>query len=389
MQSLGDGMGGGHKQGPRVAWKTALVLTAGASVLSAGVWQRTRSLDAEVQRLRGALVQPAVGRPLPPAPLLDTRLAAPPPSRDAEHAATVAALRAELDETRTRLTALESERRMGETVIRRYGPGVALIQGAYGFTAPDGTPARVEAITDDEGKTEGDLVLPVSEHVVEYYGTGFLVDGSGLILSNRHIAEPWWNDDAAGALVKRGFKPRFIRLRAFFPGETEGFDLTPHVVSNQVDLAILQVDLRGRRIPALPLAGSAQAAVAGQPVVVLGYPTGLEAIMAKSESGVVRTILDTHGNSRDRVTEAFSRRGLIRPSATQGHIGDITETDIVFDAATTQGGSGGPIFNRDGQVIAVEYAVLPQFGGNSFAVPISYALEILRVARDPELATAD
>jgi serine protease Do len=124
-------------------------------------------------------------------------------------------------------------------------------------------------------------------------------------------------------------------------------------------------------------------------VVVLGYPTGLEAIMAKSESGVVRTILDAHGNSRDRVTEAFSRRGLIRPSATQGHIGDITETDIVFDAATTQGGSGGPIFNRDGQVIAVEYAVLPQFGGNSFAVPISYALEILRVARDPELATAD
>jgi serine protease Do len=385
MQPLGDRTG---NQGQRVAWKTVLVLTAGASVLSAGVWQRTRSLDAEVQRLRGAMVEPVVSRPAP-STLPEVHLAAPARAHDVAQDATVAALRSELEETRARLASLEAERRMGETVIRRYGRGVALIQGAYGFTAPDGTPARAEVEGEEDGKVEGDLVVPVSDHVVEYYGTGFLVDGSGLVLSNRHIAEPWWNDDAAEAMIKRGFKPRFVRLRAFFPGEAESFDLTPHVVSNQVDLAILQVDLRGRRIPALPLAGSAEAAVAGQPVVVLGYPTGLEAIMAKSESGVVRTILDTHGNSRDKVTEAFSRSGLIRPSATQGHIGDITETDIVFDAATTQGGSGGPIFNRDGQVIAVEYAVLPQFGGNSFAVPITYALDILRVARDPELAPAD
>ena len=49
----------------------------------------------------------------------------------------------------------------------------------------------------------------------------------------------------------------------------------------------------------------------------------------------------------------------------------------VFDAPTTQGGSGGPIFNKNGQVIAVEYAVLPKFGGNSFGVPVTYALELL------------
>ena len=88
-------------------------------------------------------------------------------------------------------------------------------------------------------------------------------------------------------------------------------------------------------------------------------------------------ILSSHGTDSERVTEALSQRGLIRPSTTQGHIGDITRSDIVFDAPTTQGGSGGPIFNKNGHVIAVEYAVLPKFGGNSFGVPITYALEML------------
>jgi S1-C subfamily serine protease len=110
---------------------------------------------------------------------------------------------------------------------------------------------------------------------------------------------------------------------------------------------------------------------------VVGYPTGLEAILAKAEGDVVRQILNAQGVSNERVTEALSRRGLIRPSTTQGHIGDVTNTDIVFDAATTQGGSGGPVFNKLGRVIAVEYATLPAFTGNSYGVPVRYVLELM------------
>ena len=92
---------------------------------------------------------------------------------------------------------------------------------------------------------------------------------------------------------------------------------------------------------------------------------------------MVRRILESHGTDSERVTLALSRQGLIRPSTTQGHIGDITRTDIVFDAPSAQGGSGGPVFNKYGQVIAVEYAVLQKFGGNSFGIPIAYARELL------------
>jgi S1-C subfamily serine protease len=217
--------------------------------------------------------------------------------------------------------------------------------------------------------------------VIEFYGTGFLVDSKGLILTNRHIAEPWWNDDEADKLQRDGFHARLGTLRAFFPQHQRPFELTFERRSDTVDLALLRVNLRGRKIPVLPLDRSHTGSVAGQPVVVVGYPAGLEAILAKAENGVVKQILASHGTNSERVTEALSLRGLIRPSTTQGHIGDITRSDIVFDAPTTQGGSGGPIFNKNGHVIAVEYAVLPKFGGNSFGVPVNYALDLLEPRR--------
>jgi S1-C subfamily serine protease len=97
----------------------------------------------------------------------------------------------------------------------------------------------------------------------------------------------------------------------------------------------------------------------------------------------VQDILSSQGTSNERITEALSRRGLIRPSTTQGHIGDVTRTDIVYDAPTTHGGSGGPVFNKNRRVIAVEYAILPQFAGSSYGVPVRYALELTRRTSEP------
>jgi S1-C subfamily serine protease len=48
--------------------------------------------------------------------------------------------------------------------------------------------------------------------------------------------------------------------------------------------------------------------------------------------------------------EELARRNLIRPVTTQGHIGDVLPDKIVYDAQTTSGGSGGPLFNNEGKV---------------------------------------
>lgn len=295
----------------------------------------------------------------------------------------MASLLEELDATRGRLKTLESERAAGENIIRQYGSGVCLLHGSYAFYSADDRPLRLrleesgrparEADGSPSFSLEGDGPI----HIVDYYGTGFLVDRRGFVLTNRHLAEPWWNDDEATRLQKDGYRPRFLRLRGFFPQQKGPLEFKLLRRSDHVDLALLRTDLKSRQVPVLPLDRSRSGAVAGQPVVVVGYPAGLEAILAKAEATIVRQILETHGTSAERVTEALSMRGLIRPSTTQGHIGDVTKSDIVFDAPTTQGGSGGPVFNKHGMVVAVEYAVLSQFGGNSFGIPVSYALELL------------
>jgi S1-C subfamily serine protease len=298
-------------------------------------------------------------------------------------------LRTELQATRDRLATLESERAAGERIVREFGPAVCMIHGAYVFQDAGGRPLRVRL--DENGApardADGNSMLdpegagPV--HEVEYLGTGFLVDRRGLVLTNRHVAEPWWNDDDARSLAERGFSARPTTLRAFFPRQKEPFALTVESVSEHADVALLRCDLRGIRLPALPLDRTGGGAVTGQSVVLVGFPAGIEAMLAKADAGVARAVVESAGTSTGRVSEALAERGLVRPSTTQGHIADVTDTDVVFDAATTQGGSGGPLFNRSGVVIGVSYAVLSRFGGNSFAVPIRQALPLLFQARKP------
>jgi S1-C subfamily serine protease len=343
----------------------------------ARIAEERRRSDEEKQRLE-AEIQAARAR----ASALDQTL------REAQSAEDQA-VREDLRLTRERLATLESERAAGERIIRNYGGGVALVQGSYAYYDALGRPLRLSPGEDGEPRRKDDGSLLLSPEATgpvyasDYFGTGFLVDRKGLLLTNRHVAEPWWNDDTAERLGKEGFKPRFTTFRAFFPQEAEAFELRTERVSQKFDLAVVSLDLRKRKVPVLALDATGKGAVPGQPVVVLGYPAGLEALLAKAETSLVRQILTDNGMSPERVTEALGRKGLIRPSTTQGHIGDVTNTDIVFDAPTTQGGSGGPVLNKNGRVIAVEYAVLSKFEGSSFGVPIGYALELLKAPPRP------
>jgi S1-C subfamily serine protease len=338
------------------------------------------SIDAE--RERNETQRSALDRQLQEFHARETELA-----RRLDAAADDEGVRVELGKTRDRILSLESERAVGEHIIREFGAGVCLIQGSFAYYDASGRPLRHKLddrghkLHDDDGSPSLSVDGPGSIYTIDYFGTGFLVDLRGLVLSNRHVAVPWWDDDKADDLKKEGYQPRFVLFRAFFPKESEPFELDALRHSEAVDLAVLKIDLRGRKIPVLPLDQTGNGAVPGQPVVVVGYPTGLEAILAKADNEVVQTILREYGRQSEHVTEALSEKGLIRPSTTQGHIGDVTSTDIVFDAPTTQGGSGGPVFNKSGQVVAIEYAVLPKFGGTAFGIPIHYAVDLVRAAR--------
>jgi S1-C subfamily serine protease len=149
-------------------------------------------------------------------------------------------------------------------------------------------------------------------------------------------------------------------------------------ISSSADVAVLKLEApTPPNVALLDLDERSEASVSGEPVVLIGYPTGIEGILARAGSDVAQKIADGTQNVNQMMSQLAAQK-LIRPTTTQGHIGDVLQDKIVYDAATTSGGSGGPLFNRDGKVIGVNFAILKGFGGSNLAVPARYAKELLR-----------
>jgi len=148
--------------------------------------------------------------------------------------------------------------------------------------------------------------------------------------------------------------------------------------SSQADVATLKLETPPpSHAQLLELDARSEASVTGEPVVLMGYPTGVEGILARANSDVVQRVA---AGSQDvsQIMARIASEQLIRPTTTQGHIGDVLKDKIVYDAATTSGGSGGPLFDRNGKVIGINFAVLRDFGGSNLAVPARYATELLK-----------
>jgi DNA-binding response OmpR family regulator len=81
---------------------------------------------------------------------------------------------------------------------------------------------------------------------------------------------------------------------------------------------------------------------------------------------------------RSQLRSKDARHHLIKPVVTQGHIGAVLPDRIVYDAQTTSGGSGGPLFNNQGEVIGINFAMVRDFGGSNFAIPVRFGQSLLK-----------
>src|ERR1700686_2016577 len=213
---------------------------------------------------------------------------------------------------------------------------------------------------------------------IDVFGTGFIVKREGKIITNHHVVEPWWKDEDLKKLLDQGADAYVLYYEVYFPGKAEGLRAKLDRISSKADLATLQLD---SPLPpnsaVLQLDDRTEATVTGDAVVLIGYPTGIEGILARAGSDVTQKIV-SGTQDVNRIMSQLASQHLIRPTTTQGHIGDVLDDKIVYDAATTSGGSGGPLFNRDGKVIGINFAVLKDFGGSNLAVPVKYAKDLLR-----------
>ena len=164
-------------------------------------------------------------------------------------------------------------------------------------------------------------------------GSGFLVDPSGLILTNKHVV---YDHEAEYIITTTSEDTYRARVAARDPLN---------------DVAILQIE--GEDFPYIPL-GNSNAIKLGQTVLAVG--TALGEFQNTVSSGIVSglsrfitAVTDSEGHS-ERL------RGLIQT-----------------DAAINPGNSGGPLINLNGEAIGINAAVV--FGAQNigFAIPISKA----------------
>jgi S1-C subfamily serine protease len=294
-------------------------------------------------------------------------------------------LRQQLQDTQSRLKLLENEGKIAETIVHSYGPSVCLLHVVVEFLDKQtGKPIQIAVDSlgkpqvDDQGRVQLDSGGAGPHLQLDVFGTGFLVRRDGRIVTNHHVAEPWWNNDELKELIDRGAAAYALSYKVYFPGSAEGLSAKLDRISSDADVATLKLEAPAPpHATLLELDQRIDATVTGDPVVLIGYPTGIDGILARAGSDVAHKIAD-NTDSVTRIVSQLAAQNLIRPTTTQGHIGDVLKDKIVYDAATTSGGSGGPLFNRSGKVIGVNFAILKGFGGSNLAVPVRYANELLK-----------
>jgi serine protease Do len=159
-------------------------------------------------------------------------------------------------------------------------------------------------------------------------GTGFIVDQSGLILTNQHVV-----DAAERVMVKLA--------------DGRSFRATVIGADPDIDLAVLKVEA-GVPLPELPLGDSDRVRV-GEWVCAIGNPYAYEHTVTV---GVV----------------SFVGRKLFDQSLDQY---------IQTDAAISFGNSGGPLLNTAGEVVGINTAVSRQASNIGFAIPVNQVREVL------------
>lgn len=298
----------------------------------------------------------------------------------------VSALRGQLSAVEARLQRLENEGTVAQTIIQSYERSVCLIHVVVGFRDRAtrlplhyaGITSTGDPITDEHNNPLLGITGSGPEVHLDVFGTGFLVSDKGQILTNHHVAEPWWQNDDLKQMVDQGVDPTIVEMTAYFPSIPHGLPLSTEKISTDADVAVLKGNVSELGVPSVAFAEGRRSAVSGGAVVLLGYPTGLDAILARTGEETLQSIATASKGDPKQVVEELAHRHLIRPVVTQGHIGDILPDKIIYDAQTTSGGSGGPLFNSEGKVIGVNFAMVRDFGGSNFAIPIAYAKDLLR-----------
>ncbi len=262
----------------------------------------------------------------------------------------VRALQSELKTLKETLEGTTQEIRQAFVEIaERNQKAVVLLQHVYRVVnAKTGRPVRVTGRQPDGTPifSEGPLGIPLT---VQIQGTGFVIDNRGTILTNRHIVEPWREDED---LLRRGWSGETVLLTAIFADTDRQLPVRVLQVSQEVDAAALRV----------------------QPFPGMQVVQGIEPDPAKIRQGLRIAIIG--------FPMAAMMEGKAKTTLTTGILSKVSlSKDLQFDAPTNPGNSGGPILNEWGKVIGIVHGIGlgPQgsrLHGVYYGIPIRFAISL-------------
>jgi len=284
-----------------------------------------------------------------------------------------------------RLSILERRSDASVRVIADSLPSIMFLQGAYGFRERS-SGRMLRKIVDHDGNP---LVTPIGQPLLSlegdgpvaerlFTGTGFAVGDGRVLVTNRHVAQPWENDAIVESMANQGLEPVMTKYIAYAPGNKTASAVELVKMSEEADLAILQRKDAKEQIPGLKLADTQPDT--GDEIIVMGYPTGLRSMLVQSGERFIDELLKSEDTGFWTVAARLAGKGFIAPLASRGIISKKTPATIVYDAETTLGGSGGPVLDLQGSVVAISVAVLPEYGGSNFAVPVAKLNKMLEEA---------
>lgn len=288
---------------------------------------------------------------------------------------------ARIDSLRRVLAEREDNRMETGGTLDRASRSVMLLLGAYGFEDPEsGRPVRITDVTSPSvagqqraavGPEAGGPVL-----VRRYTGTAFAVTSDGHFITNRHLVRPWAHDTIARQVAGMGYRPVLKKMIGFLPGRQDPVPIRLVAESDSADLALLRApDLAGSTEP---LTLAEEMPRLGEEVYLLGYPTGVRALMARSDPEFLELLRDrAEGLDLPEVTRRLAAEGQVAPLTTRGIVGQVSRSAVVYDAQTAHGGSGGPVLGRGGRVVAVNMGLMPEFGGSNLGVPVRRVRQLL------------